>query len=179
MKTPTKTHLVINAVLFQVIWFLAIFTEWYWAFLALIALASHTYAISSNRMQDLKLLVVIGFTGITIDTFFKVNGLYSFGGELSLTERSVPLWLCTLWCGFALTLNYSLNWMVKKPSLFIIGCAVAGPVSYSAGRANGVIDFADSSLLVLSAEWMFIAVLTLYLSKAFNFGRSGVRSMVW
>jgi len=162
MKTQ---HMLINAVLFQCCWFLAIFSDWYWAVMPLLLMVIHIYRISACKLYELKLAVVIAFTGITIDTLFKVNGIYSFGNELLLTERSVPIWLAILWVGFALTINHSLNWLVKKAPLFIVGCAIAGPISYSAGRANGVIDFSNQSLVIISIEWVVIALTATYLAN--------------
>lgn len=163
MKNQPTQQIVINAILFQCCWFLAIFSEWYWAVIPLLLMIAHVYWISSRRLHELKLVIAIAFSGITIDTLFKVSGIYSFGDDLLLTERSIPIWLCTLWLAFALTINYSLSWLVKKSPLFILGCAIAGPISYSAGRANGVIEFSNQSLGLIAIEWIVIALLTIYL----------------
>lgn len=179
MKNQRTRNMVINAVLFQCCWFLAIFSEWYFALIPLLLMGVHVYQISPRKLSELKLVAMIGFTGITIDTLLKVSGIYSFGDVLLVTERSIPVWLCILWVGFALTLNHSLNWMVKKAPLFIVGCAIAGPVSYSAGRANGVIEFTNASLVLISMEWIVISLVTLYLANPKLRRRFYVRRAAW
>ncbi|UZE97773.1 DUF2878 domain-containing protein [Alkalimarinus alittae] len=178
MKNQQTQHIVINAVLFQCCWFLAIFSEWYWAVMPLLLMILHNYLISPRKLNELKTVAVIAFSGITIDTLFKVSGIHSFGDVLLLTERSVPIWLCVLWVGFALTVNHSLNWLVKKTPLFIVGCAIAGPMSYSAGRANGVIDFSNQSLALISIEWIAIALITIYLVRPQALNKFMVRRAV-
>lgn len=165
MKNQQTQHMIINAVLFQCCWFLAIFSEWYWAVIPLLLMITHIYWISPRKFHELKIVAVIAFLGITIDTLFKVSGIHSFGDVLLLTGRSIPIWLCILWIGFALTVNHSLNWLVKKTPWFIVGCAIAGPMSYSAGRANGVIDFSNQSLVLIAIEWIAIALITIYLLR--------------
>lgn len=178
MKTQQTQHIMINAILFQCCWFLAIFSDWYWAAIPLLLMLVHIYRVSSRKLHELKLAVVIAFSGITIDTLFKVSGIYSFGDVLLITERSIPVWLCILWLGFALTVNHSLNWLVKKAPWFVIGCAVAGPISYSTGRAKGVIEFSNQSLGLISIEWVVIALITIYLSSPQVFTKFTVRRAV-
>ena len=165
MKNKETHHIVMNAVLFQCCWFLAIFSDWYWAVIPLLLMVAHIYRVSPRRLHELKLAVVIAFSGITIDTLFKVTGIYSFGDALLLTDRSIPVWLCILWFGFAMTVNHSLNWLVKKAPWFVVGCAIAGPISYSTGRAIGVIDFSNQSLGLISTEWIVIALIAIYVAS--------------
>lgn len=178
MKNQQTQHIVINAVLFQCCWFLAIFSDWYWAVIPLLLMVAHIYWVSPRKVHEIKLAVVIAFTGITIDTLFKVNGIYSFGDQLLLTDRSIPVWLCILWLGFAMTVNHSLNWLVRKVPWFVVGCAIAGPISYSTGRANGVIDFSNQSLGLICIEWIVIALITIYLASPKVLSRFMVRRAV-
>lgn len=165
MKASFNYHIVLNALLFQCCWFLAIFSQWYWALVLLLVMVGHTYQTSGHKWKDLKLCAVVSFSGITIDTLFKVSSIYTFGDELLLTPRSIPLWLCILWVAFSLTLNHSLKWLVSRAAWFVLGCAVAGPLSYIAGRSNGVINFSNASLVFISIEWIVIALLTLFLTS--------------
>lgn len=161
-----KYNLFFNALLFQCCWFLAIFSHWYWAVIPLLIMIAHLYLESSSKLLDLKLFVVIAFSGITIDTIFSVNNIYTFNEGLLLSDRSIPIWLCILWGSFALTLNHSLGWMLKKGPLFILGCAIAGPVSYVVGRTNGVISFSDDYIILIAFEWILIALITLRLVES-------------
>ena len=49
-------HTLINALLFQVCWFLAIFGEWYWVIPPLALLLGHFYLTASRLNEDIKLV---------------------------------------------------------------------------------------------------------------------------
>lgn len=165
MKRSDTRHIIFNALLFQTCWFLIIFAPWYWGIFPLIVMALHSLLVSDQRLEALKLVLTITVAGITFDSFYHISGIYQFNKpSLSLPIGAFPVWLCMLWFAFALTLNQSLAWIIKKRGLFIIASAILGPVSYLAGRRAGMLDFSDISLKFLSLEWLFIAALITYLA---------------
>jgi hypothetical protein len=158
---------IINAVLFQLCWFLAVLGGWIWVLPAVVIMGIHYFASSRDTVLDIKLPLVIGGAGMAMDGLFGAHGVYAFGPEPMLsTPVAVPLWLCLLWIAFGLTLTRSLAWLVQRSGIFIPLCAVAGPLAYLAGRETGAIGFGDNAVVGLVLEWLLIAMLALWTYRA-------------
>jgi hypothetical protein len=158
---------IINAVLFQFCWFLAVFGGWMWVLPALAIMGMHYFASIRDVVLDIRLPLVIGGAGMVMDGLFGTHGIYAFGPEPMLsTPVAVPVWLCLLWIAFGLTLTRSLAWLMRRSGLFILLCAVAGPLAYLAGRQTGVIGFSDNAVAGLVLEWLLIAMLALWTYRA-------------
>lgn len=162
MHSP-KVDLVINAILFQVCWFLAILSDWLWALVALVLLVFHAVMRFLNRKLALR-LVLIAAVGIVVDSIWMNLSIVEFTSVAGvLSPLFIPLWLMILWCAFVLTLNSSMAWLLQKPMWFVVACSVMGPVSYAAGRRLGALNFDDAHLLLLSLQWGLLACLIVVL----------------
>lgn len=166
---------IINAVLFQLCWFLAVLGGWIWVLPAVVVMAMHYYASSRNVVLDVRLPLVVGGTGMAMDGLLHASGIYAFPSEPLLpAPAAVPLWLCLLWLAFGLTLNRSLAWLVQRNSLFMLLCCVAGPLAYAAGRQAGAISFSDHAVAAMVVEWLLVALLALWLYRPARVGEEHV-----
>jgi hypothetical protein len=164
-------HNLANALLFQLCWFAAILLDWYWALPAFMLLVLQVWA--GAKVRVLWPLLGIALAGIVADTIFVQFGVYSFPQERLTLPGGEPVWMALLWVAFVLTLPYSLNWLVQKRLAFIITCAVAGPLSYSAGVRLDVMAFGWTALPVIAGLWAGIGLLV-QLSRSHSL-RSGGR----
>lgn len=166
MKTAARValiHNLSNAALFQVCWFVAILFDWYWALPAFVLLVFQVWAGARVKMPWL--LLGIAFIGIVADTVFLHLGVYSFPQDRLSLPGGEPIWMAMLWVAFVLTLPYSLDWLVQKRVGFLLACAVAGPLSYSAGVRLEVMAFDTSALPVIAGLWLAIGLLVLAVNQ--------------
>ena len=169
MKTASRIaliHNLSNAVLFQVCWFAAILLDWYWALPAFVLLVFQVWA--GARVKTLWPLLGIALVGVLADTIFLHLGIYSFPQERLSLPGGEPVWMALLWVAFVLTLPYSLDWLVQKRLAFLLACAVAGPLSYSAGVRLEVMAFNWTALPVIAGLWAGIGLLVLSLRHRTN-----------
>jgi len=152
-------HNLTNAVLFQVCWFIAILFDWYWALPAFFLLVFQVWA--GGRVKTPWPLLGIAIVGIVADTVFLQFGVYSFPQDRLSLPGGEPVWMALLWMGFVLTLPYSMDWLVQKRLVFLLACAVAGPLSYSAGMRLDVMTFDTAALPVIAGLWTVIGLLVL------------------
>lgn len=156
-------HVAVNGILFQCCWFLALLQGWLVALPILFLMLAHYVYTSVDRRWDSRILVGVTSIGILIDALMGAVGVFQFGQtDPVLFVLGIPNWLCVVWLAFALTLNRSLRWLVSKPRWFVIACTVAGPLSYSAGRNLGVVQFSNYAIFFLMLEWFFISLIALY-----------------
>lgn len=161
--SPETLNRLINAILFQACWFLAILLGWQWAVVPLAMLLVHG-VMCFLSIEMMGRLVAVAVMGIALDSLWMNLHLYRFPTE---STTLIPLWLMTLWFGFALTLPSSLVWLLSRPSWFVPVCALMGPLSYAAGRRLGALDFDEPVLLLLALQWAGLAALaTLILKKS-------------
>ena len=155
-------HVLTNALLFQILWFSAILGQGYWSLIPLSFMFVHLFSMGKYLTISLIPLVVLAVIGVVFDSIFNYAGVYQFSSEsLSLPFLGIPVWLATLWLGFCLTLPVSLAWLIKKPYLFVIGCALLGPMSYLAGRRLEALNFADANIWLLAIEWCVFSIIAL------------------
>jgi len=157
-----KKDILINVVLFQVLWFVAILGQGLWALIPLAFMFIHLVLMRNKQTQCVLVLLVLASIGIVFDSIYHYMGLYQFSSEsLTLAYLNLPIWLACLWIGFCLTLPVSLAWLVKKPYLFILACSLLGPISYLAGRRLGGLEFSNSNLWLLALEWCVFSIIAL------------------
>tara|TARA_R110001599_G_scaffold301415_1_gene507024 strand:- start:7116 stop:7676 length:561 start_codon:yes stop_codon:yes gene_type:complete len=163
MNTLRKNkHVLTNALLFQVLWFVAILGEWYWALVPLALMLAHLLVIRKQLPLSILSLVLLSCIGIVFDSIFNYMGIYQFSvASPEIPYFGLPVWLASLWLGFCFTLPLSLVWLVKKAYLFVLACALMGPISYLAGRHLEALNFSDANILFLVAEWCVFSILAL------------------
>ena len=154
-----KKDILINAVLFQILWFVAILGQGIWAFIPLAFMCIHLLSMRKKQAQYVLVLLVLASIGVVFDSIYHYIGVYQFASDsLMLAYLNLPIWL-----GFCLTLPVSLSWLVKKPYLFIFACSLLGPMSYLAGRRLGGLEFSDANLWLLALEWWVFSIIALTL----------------
>ncbi len=143
--------LVINVLIYQIVWFLCVFAGNTGAFLSLFLLAFHLVR-SANLREDLKMMFVLLLIGVVVDGAIRYAGLISY----TVDGFPIPLWLAVIWLALAILPHHSLNWLKGRPLLSIVFAAVGGPLAYWAGVRFGSAEFNYpllSSLALLAAVW--------------------------
>lgn len=164
-------HVLINAVLFQVLWFIAILGDEVWVLFPLTFMLAHLFVIRKTLAIGIFPLLILTVIGISFDSILNFIGVYQFSADsLLLPYLDLPLWLASLWLGFCLTLPVSLAWLIKKPYLFVVGCTLLGPLSYLAGRRLEALNFSDANIWFLVVEWCVFSLIAL----VFLFPKLGV-----
>ncbi|WP_416308281.1 DUF2878 domain-containing protein [Neptunicella sp. SCSIO 80796] len=178
-NTDTRQHawsdLVINALLFQVIWFIAIFGPWYLAVVPLLLLLWHYIKTSQSRFIDSMMLLVVSTYGLAVDSLMSLVGLFEFDPQQALFANAIPLFLPILWLAFAMTIHRSLYWLVNKSGWFILLCVSIGPLSYVAARSASAVVFDHQTLIFIVIEWLSIGFLCVGLNHYVDSGDSNDR----
>ena len=87
--------------------------------------------------------------GFLVDSVMAGGGLLRYASPLPSADYA-PVWILTLWMGFALTFNHSLAYVARRPWLAVVMGAVVGPFSYwVAARTWGAVEFTESLPKVL------------------------------
>jgi hypothetical protein len=137
-----------NLIGYQVAWFITVFGAGHgstWpGVLATSAFCAANLAMSRERLLDLKLIGMAVLFGLLSDGSLDALNLlhYSAPHPSIPTSTGAPLWILTLWCAFAVTLNRSLQWVQRRPPAAAAFGALGGPLAYSgAGRGWGAVEF--------------------------------------
>ena len=153
---------LVNILIYQVIWFLAVFAGNIGALCGALLLPVHLL-MSGKRGFDLWMMVFMLAAGLVIDGTLQHIGFYTF----SSGGFPIPFWLAVIWVGLAITPGHSLIWMRPRPVLCAIFGALGGPAAYWAGVRLGAAGFnwpLPLSLLTLAAIWAFFWPLTMAVS---------------
>ena len=161
-----------NAIGFQVLWLAAVGGAgrggWWWSGpLALIAFAAWQLPRSANARGDATLMAVLGGAGFALDSAWAWLEWMEFAQPVPW-PRAAPVWIVSLWMGFALTLNHSLAMLKAHPAWAALFGAVGGPLSYLvAERAWGAVQLAQPTwqpLLALALAWAIVTPAALALA---------------
>ncbi|MBB1293480.1 MAG: hypothetical protein ACJAVX_000591 [Pseudoalteromonas rhizosphaerae] len=149
---------VINFLLFQGVWFLALFLEQR-AIIPILLIIILMLCLSQQKQQDMLLLCY----GLMISLSFEY--LMVEVGFLSFSISPFPLWFILLWCALLLTINTSMQFLHRTPwYLAMLLCAVFAPASYIAGARFGALE-------VHPVVWQFWLIYGFAWSLMFNFIR--------
>lgn len=143
--------LVINILIYQMVWFLCVFKGDGGAFLALFLLAFHLQR-STHLREDLKMMLVLLLVGLVVDGAIRYFGLISY----RVDGVPIPFWLAVVWLALAILPHHSLNWLKGRPLLSIVFASIGGPLAYWAGVRFGSAEFNSPlllSLAVLATVW--------------------------
>ena len=154
-----NSNVIINAVLFQILWFAAILGSAHsliWpSLLACSLLAIWQLNPMRRQASDFILIPVAIVIGLIIDTLLLQLKLFKFTYPFPF-EGISPLWIILLWVGFAMTINHSLKWLNLHPLLPALVGAIFAPLSYLAGLRLGAVEYLADPLLVsisIGAIW--------------------------
>jgi len=122
---------------------------------------------------EIALIITAGLIGTLMDTVLNLTGLVSYQGTYPFLVWAAPLWITTMWMGFAATLNHGLSWLTRRPWLgFILG-AVFGPLAYLTGARYGAIQITGAleiTLVLLALLWGLMIPALSYVSKSLKQG---------
>ena len=153
-ERPSKWHLLLNFVLFQIGWFACLLLD---NLLPLVVTAAilglHFFVIVSptHRRDEALLLLKVLCVGLLLEWVYLRMGVL-----VNLDGTVLPsLWLLMIWVLFGSTFRYSLAWIRNYVWLASLFASVAAPLSYYAGaNLNDSVTLGDSLLISLG----FIAV---------------------
>lgn len=150
----------LNLLLSQALWLLAVGGAAHGhAWLGPLALLIFALVQLSPRFRapgDALLMWLALPVGFVVDTVMASTGLLRYASPFP-DEAVAPVWILSLWMGFALTFNHSLAYVMRRWWLAVVLGVIAGPLSYwLASIAWAAVQFTDSLpvvLLTLGALW--------------------------
>lgn len=150
MSLPLSYWRILQAVIFQLIWLIAVLGNNEWLWLSLIFFSIHLFFTPSLSV-DLKLLP-LGFIGFSVDMSFYQLGLYSF--------QTWPYWLLVLWLAFVLNFGHSFHFLSRFSTKVhsLIG-AIGGCYAYLISWKLGAVELPLGILLsgiIIAAAWAFL-----------------------
>lgn len=160
----SNKKLIVNAIGFQLVWFICVQGHTLYAVIATLALLSLYQLMFNTQSKTWKALIafcLIGYFGDgLIATMFNLN----YFGSISINQNTdvvlnqsinllAPLWLLGLWFAFATTLNHSMQWLFKTPFLTVFISLFFVPISYFAGIQLSGSTFIFSSNSI--PDWTF------------------------
>ena len=144
---------LLNALVFQALWWSAVVLrdQALWLMLGLLAL--HFY-FSPSKSTDLVILP-LALLGWLVDGEMVALGILQFQ-----SIHALPWYLLLLWIGLVWSFNHSLAWLQGVPwwGLSLIG-AVAGGLSYYAAQRLGALHWGLEpwlSITVIAAQWALL-----------------------
>ena len=162
--------LIVNAVIFQAIWFLAIlFGDSLVLLVVPCLLALHFYCLLRiygpqvylrNELLLVALCLLIGF-------FVELIKLQLGVWSAVVLNNVPPFWLMAIWAGFGITLHSSLSFLQGKIVLPAVLGLLLAPASYFAGaKLSASHELAGfQSLFIIAALWFFVMPILAYIAK--------------
>ena len=118
---------------------------------AALAFAAFTLAWGGRAHDDLRLLAITLPVGLLLDSAFAASGWLVYA-EAWPWAWAAPVWIGSLWLGFALTLNHSMAFLRERPLVAALFGAVGGPLAYwTAAGAFGAVSFGAPVAWILAA----------------------------
>ena len=156
---PGKTRLLINAILFQLSWFVCVLGAAQGSSLVGIAatlIAVAVLALMSEAPVDVGKLAALGLgAGLVVETVFLGSGFVSYASPGPVATLP-PVWILAMWVGFAAITNELLSWLHGRWSLQILFGLVGAPLSYLAGSRLGAMTFHEptfAGVLLIAILW--------------------------
>ena len=134
----------------------------------LLLFAAYQLSPPCRARGDVALMGIALLVGLVVDSIMAATGLARYASPFPF-EWMAPLWILSLWVGFALTFNHSIAYLVSRPWVAAALGGFAGPFSYwVAARAWGAVEFAPPTwpaLLVLGLLWALAMPLLAFASR--------------
>ena len=154
---------LINALIFQVGWFVCILSGSLWAAIFTLVVVVVHLGFSRCRFDDLVAIVISILLGLIHDLVLIHTGQIRFVESALLP----PPWLVCLWALLGITLNHSLQWIYSRPLWSSLLGAILAPLSYLAGVALSSAEWSSplpEVLPIIGAMWLVILPLHRFLS---------------
>lgn len=167
-----KKNLLINAGLFQILWFAAVIgsaNNLVWPCLIMLIILFYWQLQTSRRAAtDVSLIVIATLIGLIIETLWIWMGILEYTDERPINFVA-PLWILVMWAGFALTINHSMAWMKAHPLLPSLLGLISAPLAYFGGMRLGAVIY-NQDVLVVSAHiglaWAIALPILVWCSRA-------------
>jgi len=119
----------------------------------------HLFIVNFNK-KDIQIICIAIFCGFIIDSLFSIFGFIDYQGGIFTKYNLAPLWILSMWAGFALTMLYSLESIRTKYFISSILGFIGGPLSYSAGVRIGSLEInTQFTYILLALAWGLIVPL--------------------
>lgn len=146
-----------NFVWYQALWLTAIAGGPPLTGALLLLLVVHLLWVDCWRSEVI-LMLGCALPGCAADSLLAHVGVFVF--EPAPAYAPIPLWLVTIWLGFAGTLRHSLRWLSSRPALMAVLAGVGAPLTYLGAARLGAVDFPQGALitgLLVGAVWTVLA----------------------
>ena len=155
-------NILLNVILYQVVWLLCVFKENQGALAAIFLLMLHLF-LSNCRYSDLRMMALLLAVGTLIDGTLYVAGFMTY----NTAALPIPFWLAVVWLALATLPHHSLRWLKGRWLLSLLFGASGGPLAYWAGVKAGAAAFNLAlipSLLLLAVIWGVLWPATMYVA---------------
>lgn len=144
-----------NVIGFQAVWLASIAGAGQglaWAGpVAAVAFVAAMLAFGGKARDDLRLLAITLPLGFLLDSAFAASGWLRYA-EATPWASAAPVWIWSLWAGFALTLNHSMGFLRERPWASAAFGMVGGPLAYwTAAGAFDAVSFGVPAPWVMAA----------------------------
>lgn len=155
VKNSDLWRLILNAGMFEVVWFICVWGGDLAAAAAVAAMLTvHFWLVA--QPGEWRFIAAVAAVGIVIDSLFFGLGVLQRADQ----QPFMPLWLMILWLAFATTLKHCFSKLSRFPWLAALLGAIAGPLSYfGGGLLNGGVTFAEPLWLSFGALAVCWAIL--------------------
>jgi hypothetical protein len=161
---------LLNFALYQVGWFACVLGAAYgeasWGVAVAMSLVGLHMLLTTDRINQAKLLFVSASVGLVVDIALLRIGVYQFPSA-SLLDGLPPLWMSALWIQFATTFRYCMRWLSGRYAVCgVLGLAGA-PAAFLGGERLGAVAFCAprvTNVLILGSLWAIAIPLLIYLS---------------
>lgn len=135
---------------------------------AAVVFVALTLAFGGMARDDRRLLAIALLLGLLVDSAFAASGWLRFA-EPWPWAWAAPIWIMSLWAGFALTLNHSMRFLRDRPVFAALFGFVGGPLAYwTAARAFDAVSFGAPLpwvMLALAVAWALVMPLLYALDR--------------
>ena len=161
---------ILNFLLYQVSWFACLLgaasSRPWWGITIAICLIGIHLNLTTDRSNQMKMMVIAIAIGLVVDSTLLILGVYSFPSG-TIVAWLPPLWMTVLWPQFATTFRYCLKWLSKR---YVI-CAGFGflgaPLAFLGGEQLGAVSILPprfTHLLTLGFLWSVAIPILIYAS---------------
>lgn len=171
---------ILNFILFQSLWLCCIFGAAHsviWP-ASVIVLVMILQQLNPNfrHKNDGAFLYTCIILGFIMDSLLAYFGLIDYYYDLGFSYIA-PFWIVFLWTGFALTLNHSMLWLLKKPRIGTLFIIIGAPLSYYTADKLKAIHINESvlTLSLISVMWLMVYHILLALNGLLNQESSRLR----
>lgn len=166
---------LLNAVLFQIVWFVCLLTGSVWALVAtaLYLFLHDRYFMVTRR--EWRLLFMFAALGVVIDGALFQLGIFSNGVSDDQIDLP-PVWLLCLWVNTGTLFVHSLAFLRSRYLLSALIGMIGPTISYFAGAKLADITLASPiflSLLIVAVVWAMVLPLALCVSEKWTLFEDG------